>query len=90
MQDSQWWREVLVELDGEELRSCVVASRWNDDGEGCTGALDADMASGRASGDRWVRGSGGCLQRGNQSGSQTLASRNRCGRSWYRSSRVAA
>ena len=51
--DSQRCRELLVALDEEELRSRLVASRWNDGGS--VKALVADMASGRALDGRWLR-----------------------------------
>ena len=51
--DSQRCRELLVALDEEELRSRLVASRWNDGGS--VKALARDMASGRALDDRWLR-----------------------------------
>ena len=53
--DLQRCRELLVGLDEEEPRSRLVASRWNDGGEVCVEALVAAMASGWASGDRWLR-----------------------------------
>ena len=52
-QDLQRCRELLVNLDEEELRSRLVASRWNDGGSVKT--LVADMDSGRALDDRWLR-----------------------------------
>ena len=45
-QDLQRCRELLVTLDEEVLRSRLVASRWDE--AGCSKALAADMASGRA------------------------------------------
>ena len=44
--DLRLCRELLVTLDEEVLRSRLVASRWDE--AGCSKALAADMASGRA------------------------------------------
>ena len=52
-QDLQRCRELLVNLDEEELRSRLVASRWNNGGS--KKALVDDIASGRALDDRWLR-----------------------------------
>ena len=52
-QDLQRCRELLVTLDEEVLRSRLVASRWDE--AGCSKALAADMASGRALDDRWLK-----------------------------------
>ena len=52
-QDLQRCRELLVNLDEEELRSRLLASRWNDGGS--VKALLVDIASGRTLDDRWLR-----------------------------------
>ena len=52
-QDLQRCRELLVNLDEEDLRSRLVASRWNDGGS--VKALLVDIASGRTLDDRWLR-----------------------------------
>ena len=51
--DLQRCRCLLVELDDEDLRARLLASRWNAGGSGK--ALVADMASGRALDDRWLK-----------------------------------